>query len=76
MLHALWLARNNNSPATGEETKSVASLAGLGSAASADGLLQPPTFSLGHAKSDNRGEANGRCTAAYRGECESVNGKS
>ena len=29
-----------------------------------------PTFCLGHAKSDRR------CTAAYRGECESVNGKS
>jgi hypothetical protein len=27
-------------------------------------------------ESDNRGEANGRSTAAYRGECESVNGKS
>jgi hypothetical protein len=50
-------------------------LAGLGSAARGF-VTTAPTFCVGHAKSDNRGEANGRCTAVYRGECESVNGKS
>jgi hypothetical protein len=71
MLHALWLPE-----ITIRQPQDYFLFAGLGWAASADGFLQPRLHFASDTRSQTTAARRTGRTAAYRGECESVNGKS